>query len=43
VAPAGSAGVRPENRPNTSDIPITLLKMKVDEIKMVAPSCSATL
>ena len=43
VAPAGSAGVKPENRPNKSDIPITLLKMKVDDIKMVSPNCSSTL
>ena len=43
VVPAGSAGVTPENRPNKSDIPITLLKMKIDDIKMVSPNCSSTL
>ena len=34
VAPAGNAGVKPESRPNKDDIPITLLKLKIDEIKM---------
>jgi hypothetical protein len=43
VAPAGNAGVKPENRPNKNDIPITLLKLKIDEIKMVASSCTSTL
>jgi hypothetical protein len=43
VAPAGSAGVKPENRPNKDDIPITLLKLKIDDIKMVASQCSSTL
>ena len=43
VAPAGSAGVKPENRPNKNDIPITLLKLKIDDIKMVAANCSATM
>ena len=36
------AGVKIENRPNKDDIPITLLKLKVDEIKMVAANCAAT-
>jgi hypothetical protein len=43
VAPAGNAGVKMENRPNKDDIPITLLKLQVEEIKMVAPSCASTL
>ena len=43
VAPAGNAGVKPENRPNKDDIPITLLKLKIDDIKMVASSCASTL
>ncbi len=43
VAPAGNAGVKMESRPNKDDIPITLLKLKVDEIKMISPNCSATL
>ena len=42
VAPAGNAGVKPENRPNQDDIPITLLKVKIDDIKMVSPQCSST-
>jgi len=42
VAPAGTAGVKPENLPNTNDIPITLLKLKVDDIKMTSSSCSPT-
>ena len=43
VAPAGNAGVTPENRPNKDDIPITLLKLQIDEIKMVAANCPATM
>ena len=43
VAPAANAGVKPENRPNQDDIPITLLKLKIDDIKMVSPQCSSTL
>jgi len=43
VAPAGNAGVKAENRPNKSDIPITLLKLKIDEIKMTSSTCSSTL
>ena len=43
VAPAANAGVKMETRPNKDDIPITLLKLKIDEIKMVAATCSATL
>jgi hypothetical protein len=43
VSSAGNAGVKPENRPNQDDIPITLLKLKIDEIKMVASSCPSTL
>ena len=43
VAPAGTAGVKPEHRPNTDDIPITLLKLKIDDIKMVSPQCASTL
>ena len=41
--PAGNAGVTAESRPNKSDIPITLLKLKIDEIKMTSSSCSSTL
>jgi hypothetical protein len=43
IAPAGNAGVKAENRPNKDDIPITLLKLKIDEIKMIASSCTSTL
>jgi hypothetical protein len=43
VTPAGNAGVKPESRPNKNDIPITLLKLKIDEIKMVAANCNSTL
>jgi len=42
VTPAGTAGVNLENRPNKDDIPITLLKLQIDEIKMVSPKCSST-
>ena len=41
--PAGNAGVKPETLPNMNDIPITLLKMKIDDIKMVAATCNSTL
>lgn len=40
---AANAGVNPESRPNMKDIKITLLKVKVDEIKMIAPNCSSTM
>ena len=43
VTPAGTAGVKPEQRPNTDDIPITLLKLKIDDVKMVSPQCASTL
>jgi hypothetical protein len=43
VTPAGNAGVNAGSRPNKSDIPITLLKMKIDDIKMVSATCSSTL
>ena len=41
--PAGNAGVNVESRPNKDDIPITLLKLKIDEIKMTSSTCSSTL
>lgn len=43
VAPAANAGVKPESLPNKDDIPITLLKLKIDEIKMTSSTCSSTL
>lgn len=42
VTTAANANVTAGSRPNMNDIPITLLKVKVDSIKMVAASCTAT-
>ena len=42
VTPAANAAVSAEGRPNTNDIPITLLKLTVDDIKMTAATCSQT-
>ena len=42
VTPAGNAEVKPESRPNKDDIPITLLKFKVDDIKMTSSTCTQT-
>jgi hypothetical protein len=41
--PASNAGVNVESRPNKSDIPITLLKLKIDDIKMTSSTCTSTL
>ena len=43
VTPANNAGVSTETRPNKDDVPITLLKLKVDDIKMTESTCSLTL
>jgi hypothetical protein len=43
VTPAANAAVNPQTRPNTNDIPITLLKFKVDEIKMTSSTCASTM
>ena len=43
VTPAANAGVTVQNRPNTDDIPITLLKLAIDSVKMVSPNCASTL
>lgn len=43
VTPAANAAVNPESVPNKNDIPITLLKLKVEEIKMVSSTCSGTI
>ena len=43
VTSPANADVKMESRPNTKDIPITLLKLKVDEIKMTSPTCNSTL
>jgi hypothetical protein len=38
-----NAAVSAEGRANKSDIPITLLKLKVDEIKMTSATCTPTI
>lgn len=43
VTPAANANVNPESRPNKNDIPITLLKLKVEDIKMTSATCSPTM
>jgi hypothetical protein len=40
---AGNAGVNPAARPNKEDIKITLLKLKVEDVKMIAPNCNSTM
>jgi len=40
VTSPGNAGVNIASRPNKNDIPITLLKLKVDAIKMSSSTCS---
>jgi opacity protein-like surface antigen len=40
---AANAQVNPAGVANHSDIPITLLKLKVDEIKMTSSTCSPTM
>ena len=40
--PAANANVNAANHADKKDIPITLLKLKVEEIKMTAPTCSVT-
>ena len=42
VTSAERAGVSPESRPNKDDIPITLLKLKIEEVKKVSSGCSST-
>ena len=43
VTPAANAGVSRENRPNMNDVPITLLKLAIDDVKMVSSNCTSTL
>ena len=43
VTPAANAGVSRENRPNMDDVPITLLKLAIDEVKMVSSNCTSTM
>ncbi|HEX8031389.1 MAG TPA: hypothetical protein VF491_23125 [Vicinamibacterales bacterium] len=42
VTTPANADLKMNSRPNKSDMPITLLKLKVEEIKMTAATCSAT-
>ena len=37
-----NAGVSPATRPNKDDIKITLLKLHIDELKMMSSTCSTT-
>ena len=43
VTPVATANVNPATRPNMDDIKITLLKLKVEEIKMTSSTCSPTM
>jgi hypothetical protein len=43
VTPAANADVNAASRPNKNDIPITLLKLKVEEIKMTSSTCNSTM
>ena len=43
VTSPANADLKMDSRPNTKDIPITLLKLKVDEIKMTSSTCSSTI
>ncbi len=43
VTPVATANVNPAARPNMDDIKITLLKLKVEEIKMTSSTCSLTM
>ena len=43
VTPAANAGVNPQTRPNKDDISITLLKLAIDDVKMVSSNCNSTL
>lgn len=40
VTPAANANVNPGARPDMKDMPITLLKVKVEDIKMTSPTCT---
>ncbi len=42
VTAATNAGVNPMNRPNRDDIPITLLKLQLDNVNMVSSNCTST-
>ena len=43
VTSAANANVNVAARPNLDDIKITLLKVKVDELKMISSTCPATM
>ena len=43
VTPAANAGVDVKTRPNKDDIPITLLKLQINDVKMVAANCTSTM
>jgi hypothetical protein len=43
VTPVATANVNPAARPNMDDIKITLLKLKVEEIKMTSSTCNSTM
>jgi hypothetical protein len=43
VTPAANAGVNVQNRPNKDDIPITLLKLQINDVKMVSSNCTSTM
>jgi len=43
ITPAANAAVNPATVANKDDIKITLLKLKVDEIKMTSSTCSSTM
>ena len=42
IAAMRAAGVNPATRPNKDDIKITLLKLKIDDLKMMSSTCSTT-
>jgi hypothetical protein len=39
ITPAANAGVTATNRPNRDDVPITLLKLKIDDVKTTGDTC----
>jgi hypothetical protein len=43
VTSAANANATVTSKPEQADIKITLLKLKVDEIKMISPNCNATM
>jgi hypothetical protein len=43
VTAPSSADVNPAARPNMNDMPITLLKLKIDDLKMTSSTCNSTM